>query len=113
MADTKTIDQVKRMVEAAERPPRLFLEVAARERVIERYERLLESWSRVLAAMALHATELAEGRGVRAVGGGFEIPFAWQADVPPICDLNVIEDADSRVMVVRVLAPGSEPTKAS
>jgi hypothetical protein len=97
------VDDIRRMVEKADRPSKLFLEVAAQNRLIERYERLLESWSRVLASMALHATELAAK--VRPVGGGFEIPYGWQADIPPVCDLNVIEDTENRVMVVRVLSP--------
>lgn len=97
------VDDIRRMVERADRPSKLFLEVAAQNRLIERYERLLESWSRVLASMALHATEL--GAKVRPVGGGFEIPYGWQADIPPVCDLNVIEDTENRVMVVRVLSP--------
>lgn len=94
------------------RPPNIMLEYLAQQRLIERYESLLESWSRVLCALAAHASELERGKKVRRTEGGFKIPHKWQADLPPVCDLNVVEDEETGEIVVRLLTPSPRVRQA-
>lgn len=83
-------------------PPPIMLRQMAQERLIARYESLLESWSRVLAALAQNAGDM---RRVNAVRGGISFPYAWTANLPAQFDLNVVEDADEKRVVVRLLTP--------
>jgi hypothetical protein len=87
------------------KPPTPLLVMQAQERLIRRYESQLESQSKVLAMLAQHSSDVAAGRGIKAVAGGFSVPWDWQADLPFQCDLNVVEDADERMIVVRLLSP--------
>ncbi len=94
------------------KPPPIMLEQLGQARLIVRYESLLESWSRVLASLAKHAGDVSRGRRIQPVAGGFSFPYGWQEDLPGMCDLNIVEDQDSKLIVVRLLEPTPRLTKA-
>lgn len=85
------------------KPPPIMLQQLAQERVISRYESLLETWSKVLMSLAKHANEIRTR--VRPVGGGFSLPYGWQEDLPGACDLGITEDPEARLIIIRMLEP--------
>jgi hypothetical protein len=87
------------------RPPPMVVRLAALERVVQKYEEQLAQQVKILASLALHASDLARGKKVKLVPGGFAVPFSWQADIPSVCDLNVEDDRESGQMTIRVLGP--------
>lgn len=87
------------------KPPHPLLLMRAQTRLIDRQDSILESWSKALCMMARHGSDVAAGRGIKAVPGGFAVPWEWQGDLPFECDLNIVEDADERLLVVRLLSP--------
>ena len=93
------------------KPPMIMLEHLAQERLIDRYQNMLQSWSLVLISMAQHAGDIEKGRGIKAIPGGFKLPYNWQVDIPTECDLNVIEDEEDKSIVVRVLGPSARIRK--
>lgn len=94
------------------KPPSIMLEYLAQARLIERYEHMLESWSRVLCSLAKHADEVRRGKRINATPGGFSFPHSWQADLPATCDLNIVEDEETGTTTVRLLEPTPRLTQA-
>ena len=87
------------------KPPGVMLEHLAQMRLIQRYESLLSTYAKVLSCLAKHANDVSHGRRIQPVPGGFSFPYGWQADLPAMCDLNVVEDEQEKTIMVRLLEP--------
>ena len=94
-----------------EKPPPIMVQNMAMERLIAKYESLLESQVKVLACLAWHSKDVAKSsKKFRSVPGGFTIPHAWQESLPMTVDLNINEDHTSGVIAVRLLEPEHRKT---
>ena len=91
------------------KPPPVMIKLMALERLVKKYESLLESQVKVLACLALHAQELRKTKKINQVQDGFAIPYNWQEDLPMTVDLNIVEDHEAGQIVVRLLKPGPRP----
>lgn len=92
------------------KPPPVMIQNMAQERLIRKYESLLESQVKVLACLCMHSNELRRAMKVKQVAGGFAIPHNWQEDLPMTVDLNIVEDHEAGQIVVRLMEPEHRKT---
>lgn len=88
-----------------QKPPPILIKLQALERLVAKYESLLESQVKVLACLALNSEELRKSKKIKQVQDGFAIPYNWQEDLPMTVDLNIVEDHKAGQIVVRLLKP--------
>lgn len=87
-------------------PPLVVQQNLAQERIIEEYRNALDVQTKILSALCWHARELIRGKRVGTIRGGFTVPLAWYADIPPDrTDLHVHGDPASGLLSARLLEP--------
>lgn len=95
-----------------QRPPTVLERMQGLESLVGKLQDQLALQVKVLASLAAHSVDVNRGKKISPVEGGFSFPFDWQAEIPGICDLNIVEDREAGKIVVRICDPSPRPVQS-